>query len=92
MLEVLERLGSPEVVAAAAYEEAGTQVPVRAPVTTFVHRRGTSSWVRALVIAAIAFLVLLVITVLLLFAGARGGSVSESPVPVPVAPAAVPPR
>ena len=92
VLEVLERLGSPEVVAAAAYEEAGTPVPIRAPVTTFVHRRGTPSWIRALVIAAIAVLVLLVLAAVLLFAGTRTGSAEQSPVPAPVAPAAVPPR
>src|ERR1700733_10751073 len=39
LIEVLERLGSPEVVAAAAYDEAGTRPPL--PGT---RSRGRSSW------------------------------------------------
>jgi uncharacterized membrane protein len=59
VLEILERLGSPEVVAAAAYEEAGTTSatgPLR--VTTFVARRGLPKWMWAAVIAAAVVLVL----------------------------------
>jgi uncharacterized membrane protein len=86
VLEILERLGSPEVVAAAAYEEAGTPTPVRVPATTFVQRRGTPSWVRVVVIAAIALVLVLCLGTALLVLGARTGG-DARPVPEPVRPA-----
>ena len=53
LIEVLERLGSPEVVANAAYEEAGTRPPRAAP----PQRR---NWIPAAIGAGIVMLVLLV--------------------------------
>jgi hypothetical protein len=59
VLEILERLGSPEIVAAAAYEEMGTTgatAPLR--VTTFVARRGAPRWLWPAIVAAAVVLVL----------------------------------
>jgi uncharacterized membrane protein len=53
LIEVLERLGSPEVVANAAYEEAGTRPPRPAP----PRRR---NWIPAAIGAGIVVLVLVV--------------------------------
>jgi uncharacterized membrane protein len=81
LIEILERLGSPEVVAAAAYEEAGAHPPV----PTARRRRPKALYWLFGVIAG-----LVVLIVLLLCAGfffARGGSggekVSVTPVQVP---------
>jgi uncharacterized membrane protein len=52
LIEVLERLGSPEVVANAAYEEAGTRPPRPAP-------KQSRNWIPAAIGAAIVVLVLL---------------------------------
>ncbi|GAB2613165.1 hypothetical protein Aab01nite_69160 [Paractinoplanes abujensis] len=61
LIEVLERLGSPEVVAAAAHEEAGTQPRPPAP------PRGRRLW-PWMVAAAAALAVLVVCTFFLFFA------------------------
>jgi len=88
LIEVLERLGSPEVVAAAAYQEAGAYPPPPA-----ARRRGRGRpKVLYWLMGAMAGLVVLV--VLLLCAGfflARGGSgpqVSVTPVQVTASPTA----
>jgi len=83
LIEILERLGSPEVVAAAAYEEAGSYSPVPA-----VRRPQRPKWLIP-VIAGI-------VVVVLLFCGAAAvvnrSSVSEPaqvvprPAPTEVAP------
>jgi len=68
VLEILERLGSPDVVAAAAYQEADAPGPVRSStVTTFVNRRANPSWVLILVIAAAISAVVLLLGVGLMF-------------------------
>lgn len=63
LIEVLERLGSPEVVANAAYEEAGTRPPRPAP-------RQRRNWVPAVIAAAAVVLVLAVCGALAFFATA----------------------
>ena len=82
VLEILERLGSPEVVAAAAWEEAGTATPVtpipRIALAPIGRRR--RYW-PALVVAGAIVLMVLACGV---FAIARGGSAVEvRPVPIP---------
>lgn len=52
LIEVLERLGSPEVVANAAYEEAGTRPPRPAP-------KQSRNWIPAAIGAGVVVLVLL---------------------------------
>jgi uncharacterized membrane protein len=79
LIEVLERLGSPDVVAAAAHEEAGT---VPAPPS-----RQRPAWVAPAAIAG--SLVLLVVIVLCGFFLFFAGTSSESP-PVPATPAPAP--
>ncbi len=77
LIEVLERLGSPEVVAAAAYEE---NEQVRTP----PRPAGLPIWVRLLVAGAIGVLVLFVLGFLALFA--VGGNVEPAtsvPMPAP---------
>nr|AEE65517.1 hypothetical protein [uncultured bacterium BAC AB649/1850] len=58
LIEILERLGSPEVVAAAAYEEAGpaafrpaAPAPAAAPATPA--RSGVPGWLVAVIVAAV---------------------------------------
>jgi hypothetical protein len=81
VLEILERLGSPEVVAAAAWEEAGTAVPV-APIPRFaIAPRGRRPYWPAAIVAGVIVLVLVACGVLAL---SRGSSTVEQ-VPAPVA-------
>jgi uncharacterized membrane protein len=75
MIEVLERLGSPEVVAAAAYEEGG---PARVPPP--VSRPARLRWVIA---GAIVFGVLFLVGLLSLFVLVRVEPVSSVPEPGP---------
>jgi uncharacterized membrane protein len=79
LIEVLERLGSPDVVAAAAHEEAGT---VPAPPS-----RQRPAWVAPAAIAG--SLVLLVVIVLCGFFLFFASTSSESP-PVPATPPPAP--
>jgi uncharacterized membrane protein len=71
LIEVLERLGSPEVVAAAAYDEAGTRPPIRPAAAA---RR---SWIPYAIAAAV------VVVVLFLCAGAFVAHRSSTSVPEP---------
>ena len=84
VLEILERLGSPEIVAAAAYEEAGPrqpQGPSAPPVFTRVAARPSRpGWVIA-VLAAVSALILIFLLIVLFFA-ASGSSISGPP-PLP---------
>ena len=79
VLEILERLGSPEVVAAAAWEEAGTAAPV-APIPRFtIAPAGRRRYWPAAVVAGVLALVLLTCGA---FALTRGsGTVQQIPVP-----------
>ena len=82
LIEVLERLGSPEVVAAAAYDEAGTRPPL--PAARQAPRR---SWIPWAIAAAV------IVVVLFLCAGAflvahRTSSVAPAPAAVQPAPTA----
>jgi uncharacterized membrane protein len=56
LIEVLERLGSPEVVAAAAYDEAGTRPPLPGARRTALTRR---NWIIAGIVAGVLVVVLL---------------------------------
>ena len=78
LIEVLERLGSPEVVAAAAYDEAGTRPPLPGPA-----RRDNSTRRNWIIAASAAAAVLVVLVLCGALAFARGGS---SQVPVEVHP------
>lgn len=80
VIEVLERLGSPEVVAAAAHEEAGTRFTPPAP------QSRTRFWLIAGIVAG----VLLVLVLCAGLAFFTGGSSSEGPAVAPVAPTAEP--
>ncbi|MEV6346991.1 hypothetical protein [Actinoplanes sp. NPDC051851] len=81
LLEILERLGSPEVVAAAAYDEAGTRPPRPAPKPS---RRTT--WIVA---AAAGGAVLVVLMFCAFFAFAGGSETRPVPAEVATAPAEV---
>ena len=76
VLEILERLGSPEVVAAAAYEEAGPrqpQGPSVPPVFTRVAARPRRpGWVIAAIAAGAALILILVL--FFLFFAVRSGT------------------
>jgi uncharacterized membrane protein len=81
LIEVLERLGSPEVVAAAAYDEAGTRPPLpgaRPPA------RPRPNWLMPAIVAG-AVVVVLVLCGFLAFAQSSGRS---QPTSVPAAPVA----
>jgi uncharacterized membrane protein len=80
LIEILERLGSPEVVAAAAYEEAGPPLRVPGLSPAPVNRRPT--WLIALIVAS-AVLFVLGFAGLLLLARA-GDTVVEPAPPTPV--------
>jgi uncharacterized membrane protein len=77
LIEVLERLGSPEVVAAAAYDEAGTRPPRPAPTP----RR---NWIPAAIGAGIVLVVLVVCGFFAFFATANHSGPAE-PRQVPAA-------
>jgi hypothetical protein len=107
VLEILERLGSPEVVAAAAYEEAGpfppagqhASVPVAGPYPPAAGRVSIPAtaprwpgWQIAAVIAAAVLVVTLVLGFLVVGL-ARGGDHGSDPIPAaPAAPVAPLPR
>jgi len=78
LIEVLERLGTPEVVAAAAYEEAGAYPPV----PTARGRRRAWPWLPAAIGGAVVLFVVVLCGALAV--GHKVGSVERSPVPGPV--------
>ena len=82
VLEILSRLGSPEEVAAAAYEEAGTMPTVIRPLDVGTPRR-PRMMMGAAIAAAVVF-ALLVIVACLGLGLTRGSSVDQPPVPAPV--------
>jgi HAAS domain-containing protein len=86
VLEILERLGSPEIVAAAAYEEAGPLDPRGAagrPVFTRVAARPRRpGWIIAAVAAAGA-LIFFLLLVFVFFASSSSSSVDQQPMQVP---------
>ena len=79
LIEILERLGSPEVVAAAAYEEAGP--PIRVPGLSPAPINRRPRWLIALIVAS-AVLFVIGFLGLLFFARADQS-------PLPAAPTAV---
>jgi uncharacterized membrane protein len=79
LIEVLERLGSPEVVAAAAYDEAGTRPPL--PGARQSARSSRPSW---LVPAIIGGVIVVVLALCGIFGFARSSGTNH-PVPVPAA-------
>jgi uncharacterized membrane protein len=98
MIEVLQRLGSPEAIAAAAYWEAGPQPPrpgtAAAPAP--VRRGGVPGWLIAM-LAGIAVMFLLGFLGLLFFAQVSEGpapapAIADNPGKVPVQPAPLPTR
>jgi uncharacterized membrane protein len=97
VLEILERLGSPEVVAAAAYEEAGPRQPQGPSVPPMFTRVATRprqpGWVIA-AIAAAGALILIFVVFFLFFAA--GGSSAPAPMeeqrPAGVFDGPIPPR
>jgi uncharacterized membrane protein len=80
LIEVLERLGSPEVVANAAYEEAGTRPP-RPSV-----ERPRRNWIPAAIGAGIVLVVLLVCGFFAFFAASERSGPMVRPVPAVPAP------
>ena len=85
LIEVLERLGSPEVVAAAAYQEAGAYPPPPAA------RRGRPKalyWLFGVIGAIVAMVVLLLCAGFFFAHGAEGKQVSVTPVQVSASPTA----
>ncbi|GIF15170.1 HAAS signaling domain-containing protein [Actinoplanes teichomyceticus] len=87
LLEILERLGSPEVVAAAAYEEAGA---ARTPTATapVAPRPAPTSQRHRWIIGAVAVVGLVI--VLCLGAALTMSRGESGPAPAPVAPAQAP--
>lgn len=91
VLEILERLGSPEVVAAAAYAEAGPQssfpLPPVQPMPPVAPRR-SRSWVPAVIIAAVLTMALFLagVAALVFLARAEPSEAPAVPVPPPVVP------
>jgi hypothetical protein len=94
VLEILERLGSPEAVAAAAYEEAGQPpvgpAPVPPPVAHLPVARPFRWWPIA-VAGGVLFLVMVLACAGVLFARTSGKEMPSEPVRMP-APASVRPR
>ncbi|MFI5894340.1 HAAS signaling domain-containing protein [Actinoplanes sp. NPDC051513] len=96
LIEVLERLGSPEVVARAAYEEAGPLPPVvepplpprMAPPMPPAPRRERAPWVLPVIgVGFVSFLVLMVLCAGF-FAFSRQGNPAPAPeIATPAAPA-----
>ncbi|MCU7724193.1 DUF1700 domain-containing protein [Actinoplanes sp. KI2] len=90
LIEVLERLGSPDVVARAAYEEAGPLPPIAGPPSpppvTPPPRRDRAPWVLPIVGAGlVAFLVMVALCAGVFLFARSSGSPAE---PVQVAPEA----
>lgn len=85
VLEILERLGSPEEVAAAAYEEAGPPRTTIRPAQV-----GTPTRSRLLLGAAVVAIIIFALLVVAAFSFARvsGSGVEVRPVPAPAAPTA----
>ena len=81
LIEILERLGSPDVVAAAAYDEAG---PFRAAVPAAA---GQQTWVRWLIAGIVAFVVVVILGCggVAFFATGTATSEPATAVPVPTA-------
>src|SRR3712207_4334240 len=79
LIEILERLGSPEVVAAAAYEEAGPPIRVPGLSPAPVNRRPT--WLVALIVVS-AVLFVLGFVGLAFFARADQGPLPAAPTPI----------
>jgi HAAS domain-containing protein len=87
LIEVLERLGSPEVVARAAYEEAGPLPPVAGPPSPppllTPPPRERAPWVLPVVGAGfLAFLVMLVLCAGVFLFARSSGSPAEAPAQV----------
>ena len=84
VLEILERLGSPEVVAAAAWEEAGTGTPPVTPIPRIALARlgRRRRYWPAAIVAGVVALVLLTCGV---FALSRSSSSTVQQVPAPPA-------
>ena len=77
LIEVLERLGSPEVVANAAYEEAGTRPPRPAP-------PAKRNWIPAAIGAGVVVVVLVVCGFFAFFATSEHSEpIQRTAVPVP---------
>jgi hypothetical protein len=98
LIEVLERLGSPEVVAAAAYQEAGPPLPPPAPppMPPPVHgmspppvNRGRQTWLIVLIVVAALVFVLCLAGVL---GFSRGTTLDSEPIPAGPPPAPTAPR
>jgi hypothetical protein len=90
ILEILERLGSPEVVAAAAFQEAGpppamSPPPPMAPPSIVLPRSGPRRWWPIVVAAVIAFVLLVILAGVFLTAR---NDVGVDRVGVPVGPPA----
>jgi hypothetical protein len=96
LIEVLERLGSPEVVARAAYEEAGTLPPIASPPSPppppFAPARpprDRAPWVLPVLGAGLVALLVTMVLCAGLFFFARGRQSPAEPMPAtPEAPAA----
>jgi hypothetical protein len=78
LIEILERLGSPEVVAAAAYEEAGPPLRVPGLSPAPVNRR--PAWLVPLIVAS-AVLFMIGCLGLLVFGGVSNSSEPARPLP-----------
>jgi uncharacterized membrane protein len=81
LIEILERLGSPEVVAAAAYEEAGSYSPVPT-----ARRRQRPKWLIPVVVGVV--LLMLVLCGSAVFARSSRVDEPATQIRVPAAPAA----
>jgi hypothetical protein len=92
LIEVLERLGSPEVVARAAYEEAGPLPPIASPPSPPVMAarppRERAPWVLPILGAGLVALLVMLALCAGLFVVARSGQSPEPSEPVSVTPAA----
>ncbi|GGK94869.1 HAAS signaling domain-containing protein [Mangrovihabitans endophyticus] len=82
LVEVLERLGSPEEVAAAAYQEAGTQADARTPASS-AQRTGRVARheIVVMVVGGVVALLVLVSVLLLIQGRSTGHSVPARPAP-----------
>jgi hypothetical protein len=95
VLEILERLGSPDAVAAAAYEEAGPPPVAPAPVAPApaapTPARPFRWWLVAAVAGGVLFLVMVLACAGVLFARTSGKEMPSEPVRLP-APVSARPR